>query len=74
MATGMEKKLRERHPNMAVRWVVVVLCTLSQGLRMLRRKVAVLIRGVDRVEGKWCGHPGGHSPMEGNVIMLIKKY
>ena len=36
--------------------------------------MAVLIRGVDRVEGKWCGRPGGHSPMAGNMIMLIKKY
>ena len=55
---------------MTVQWVVAVLCTLSQGLRMLGRKVAVLITGVDRVGGKWYSRPGGQSPMEGNMIIL----
>lgn len=59
MPTGMEKKLQERHSYMTVQSVVAVLCTSSQGLRMLGRKVAVLITGVDRVGGKWYGRPGG---------------
>ena len=47
---------------MAVQWVVVVLCTSRQGLRMLGRKVAVLITGVDRVWGL-----SGAAAMEGTV-------
>jgi hypothetical protein len=47
MSTGMKKHLQEGHPNMTVQRVVAVLCTSSQGLRMLGRKVADFMGNVD---------------------------